>query len=204
MNSCTTVRVLSPSEGQFLTFIPVALHFLGDTYADVFAQKNNKTLGETLLHPRYASVAKKITLHAVDLDRRLGDFLIERKRAGDNTYRKFLNRYGDLVFSTFRIADPTYRSRKGVYAYYVGQDLKYLGRCRDSMGKRIDQGYGKIHPKNCYIDGQATNCHLNSLITERRDSITLWLCPMDSDDEIERTEVRLLRAYDPPWNIQKP
>jgi hypothetical protein len=45
------------------------------------------------------------------------------------------------------------------------------------MKKRISQGYGKISPKNCYLDGLATNCHLNALITETiksKKEILLW------------------------------
>ncbi|MFK4618979.1 hypothetical protein ABIF50_002256 [Bradyrhizobium diazoefficiens] len=63
----------------------------------------------------------------------------------------------------------------GVYAYFVGDDLKYIGRCKDSMKKRINHGYGKVHPKNCYLDGQSTNCHLNALIAPLRESVSLWL-----------------------------
>jgi len=81
--------------------------------------------------------------------------------------------------------------------------VKYIGRCKDSMKKRINQGYGKIHPKNCYLDGQATNSHLNARITAEKKKITLWLHEMDSETEIELLERELIRAYNPPWNIQR-
>jgi len=134
----------------------------------------------------------------------LGTFLYQLKRNGDDGYRRFLNRYGDLTYSTFAIALEDGVNLKGVYAYWVNEELKYIGRCRDSMRKRINQGYGKIHPKNCYLDGQATNCHLNALITQVRDDVSLWFCTITSDEDIEKTELQLLRRYSPPWNIQRP
>jgi hypothetical protein len=103
----------------------------------------------------------------------------------------------------FFITDQTVLQSKGVYAYLLGDELKYIGRCKDSMKKRIDQGYGKIHPKNCYLDGQATNCHLNSRITEVKDNVTLWLYQMESPSEIESMERALIRSCHPPWNIQR-
>jgi hypothetical protein len=84
-----------------------------------------------------------------------------------------------------------------VYAYYIGGELKYIGRCRDSMNKWVNHGYGRIHPKNCYLDGQATNCLLNALITEVRDEV-------ESNDRIDLLEVSLLQSYRPPWNMMLP
>lgn len=54
----------------------------------------------------------------------------------------------------------------------------------DSVSKRINHGRGKIHPKNCYLDGQATNYHLNALITAGGEGTGLWLCPVSSNEEI--------------------
>ena len=84
-----------------------------------------------------------------------------------------------------------------------GNEVKYIGRCKDSMKKRINQGYGKIHPKNCYLDGQTTNCHINSMITEASNKVTLWLCEMQILSEIEIIEKELIRTYKPEWNIQR-
>ena len=133
----------------------------------------------------------------------LGEFLIGLKREGDAFYKRFLNKHGDQTYSIFAIDDPAVLGKKGVYAYYVGDDLRYIGRCRDTMRKRINQGYGKIHPKNCYIDGQSTNCHLNAKITEAGDGVSLWFSPLESDDEISNAEAQFIRRYQPEWNIQK-
>jgi hypothetical protein len=198
-------RLLSIDGTTHLEFAGVPLRFEGGTYSDVFAQKNNKTLGQTLEHQRYVGLTKSILPKYVScLATPLGRFLSDLKHNGDSCYRQFLNPYGDLAYSTFSLVDGTHLNAKGIYAYYAGSELKYIGRCRDSMKKRVNNGCGKIHPKNCYIDGQPTNCHLNALITQSREEIALWLCPIASDDKITMTEVLLLRRYRPPWNIQQP
>ena len=88
----------------------------------------------------------------------------------------------------FSISDPSALGARGVYAYYSNDVLAYIGRCKDSMRKRVNQGYGKIHPKNCFRDGQATNCHLNARIAAATSDVTLWLCQMDNRGDIEAAE----------------
>ena len=56
------------------------------------------------------------------------------------------------------------------------------------MKKGVNQGYGKIHPKNCYRDAQATNYQLNARIAAASSRVSLRLCPMDDGDEIETLE----------------
>lgn len=169
-----------------------------------FRSKNNKTLRQTIEHHRYVKFKiEVISRYQEFLNFPLGEFLLGLKNEGDNFYTRFLNRYGDLVYSTFVIADEKYLGKKGVYAYSAGDELMYIGRCKDSIKKRINQGYGKIYPKNCYLDGQATNCHLNARITASAQDISLWLCPLESDEEIEVREKQLIRLHTPPWNVQR-
>jgi hypothetical protein len=200
------MRALSIDERTPLEFTGVPLRFEGGTYSDVFAKKNNKTLSQTLEHHRYAGLAKFILpKYASSLATPLGTFLIDLKRSGDAVYRKFLNPYGDLVYSSFSLADRAQLKIKGVYAYYVGSELKYIGRCNDSVNKRINYGYGTIHPKNCFIDGQATNCRLNALITQAQETgqIGLWICQIAADESINVMEALLCRRYTPSWNIRQ-
>ncbi len=184
-------------------FSQVELVFNAKLYSDVFGQKNNRTVSETLEHRRYKNLEEEVVAkYPESLRKPLGSFLLELKKRGDVFYKRFLNKYGDLRYSVFAIADPAYFDSRGVYAYLSGNELKYIGRCKDSMKKRVSHGYGKIHPKNCYLDGQATNCHLNSRITTAKERITLWLCQMESPSEIEEVERALINACKPPWNIQ--
>jgi hypothetical protein len=187
-------------------FSQVELSFNDSSYLDVsvFGQKNNKTVADTINHKRYEKFKEHIqTNYPESLEEPLGLFLLRLKNNGDDFYKCFLNKYGDKAYSIFFISNPAYFEMKGVYMYMSGNEVKYIGRCKDSMKKRINQGYGKIHPKNCYLDGQTTNCHINSMITEASNKVTLWLCEMQILSEIEIIEKELIRTYKPEWNIQR-
>lgn len=181
---------------------PVSLHFEENLIENVFAKKNNKTLNDTLKHKRYKKLNEQVIREYTQyLNWGLGEFLLYLKSNGDNFYLKFLNKYGDQRYSWFYIKDEQYLNKKGIYIYAIKGDIKYIGRCRDSFKKRINLGYGKIHPKNCYLDGQATNCHLNSLITEHKEKIKFLVNVMKENDDIEQIEKHLIMHYNPPWNI---
>lgn len=196
------LRELTTSDGSTCQFRYVPLHFGPELSSDVFAKKNNKSLRETLAHLRYKSFTGETSLHDAAMDIPLGDFLLDLKRAHNPLYKRFLNKHGDKAYSTFWIDDPSVLSKKGIYAYFVGDDLRYIGRCRDTMKKRVNQGYGKIYPKNCYIDGQSTNCHLNAKITDVRSAVSLWFCSLYEDNEICIVEADLISRYRPEWNVQ--
>jgi hypothetical protein len=189
--------------GAEYAFIGVPMVFEDGVVTEPFQTKNNKTLLETLKHRRYARLYDDVVKAYPDaLQEPLGTFLLRSKRRGDDLYRRFLNKYGDDRYSEFKIVDQKILNKRGVYAYTIETDLKYIGRCRDSMRKRVNQGYGKIHPKNCYIDGQATNCHLNALITAEKERVRLWFCELGLA-EIVPAEKALISEYRPPWNIQR-
>jgi hypothetical protein len=155
------------------------------------------------MHHRYSKFRAAVEKEYPNaLQKPLGEFLISLKHADNDFYRQFLNKYGDDVYSIFKIIDKSILDKKGIYAYTNAGSLKYIGRCRDSMRNRINQGYGKIHPKNCYLDGQATNCHLNALITQSKEKIQLWFCKL-ATEQIETAERVLISELDPPWNIQR-
>jgi len=131
----------------------------------------------------------------------LGVFLKTLKESNDNNYLYFLNKYGDSKFCEFKI--ETNLNDKGIYCFIENNKIKYVGRCTDNFKKRINQGYGKIHPKNCFIDGQATNCHLNSLINSS-DNVKFGIYVMSdkTTDEIKELEKLILNYNKFDWNIQ--
>jgi len=187
-----------------LEFHQVALYFDVDGFENVFADKNNKTLRETLAHRRYKKYEARVVANYPEyLEWRLGEFLLHLKLNGDNFYLEFLNKYGDKRYCRFRIEDDRFLSEMGLYVYTVSAEPQYIGRCCDSFKKRINFGYGRISPKNCYLDGQATNCHLNALIAEYQAQVAFWVHVMDDQDMITRAEKWLIAKYNPPWNIAR-
>lgn len=123
------------------------------------------------------------------------------EKKGDNFYLCFLNKYGDKQYCEFSIIDNNYFNKKGLYIYCVNNELKYIGRCTDSFNTRINQGYGKIHPKNCYLDGQTTNCRLNYLIGQNQSNIKFLVYIMTDNKIIIQAEKDLIKQYKPPWNL---
>lgn len=102
------------------------------------------------------------------------------------------------IWSTFSIV---YYNR--YRRYHVDNKIKYVGRCTDNFKKRINQGYGKIHAKNCFIDGQATNCRVNSLLNSS-DNVQLEVYVMTdkTTEEIKKLEKLILKFDTYEWNIQ--
>lgn len=189
-------------ENVNLKFEKASLRFIERGIDSAFKTKNNKTLKETLEHHRYKGVLKKLSTPSDDeLDMPLGDFLMDKKLSNDVGYKLFLNKYGDNTFCYFKL--ESYLTDKGLYAWVVNGKIKYIGRCTDNFKKRVNQGYGKINAKNCFIDGQATNCHLNSEIN-KLDNIEFYVLPMNdrSTEEINELELRVLRSMRFDWNIQ--
>lgn len=185
-----------------LVFQEIPLVFVGDTYEDVFTRKNNKSLLETINHKRYEKFRTKVMNdYSTYLYYKLGDFLRELKNNNDLYYKEFLNKNGDKTYSEFVIEDPQVKKSKGLYLYSVNNLVKYIGRCRDSFGKRINQGYGRIHPKNCFIDGQSTNCHLNNLVSINRESTKFFIYKLTDNKEITTIEEELIKKYKPEWNL---
>jgi hypothetical protein len=186
-----------------LHFTKVGLEF-STTKSSVppWAHKNNKSVRETLEHQKYTKLRSLCNNYLSELDRPLGAFLLDLRERGDLLYKQFLNADGDAVYTEFSLVDPGAARLRGLYIYKVGQEIVYVGRCLDCFGKRINQGYGKIHPKNCYIDGQRTNCRLNALVASNQSEIALYICPLELEHDISRLESSLLRTLRPRWNRQ--
>lgn len=186
-----------------LDFIQMPIIFHRHGIVDLFAQKNNKTLAETLSSKRYASLGKEVFRQYPNcFNERLGEFLFRLKSNDDNFYLRFLNEHGDSVFCDFSIASTSLSRSRGIYGFTVGKTIKYFGRSHDPFEKRVNQGYGHISPKNCYRDGQSTNCHVNSLVAKCFNEVAFYVCPLDDDFEIDRLEKLLIDFYKPEWNVQ--
>jgi hypothetical protein len=191
------------ADNAHYSFVNVELAFEKDNYSNVFANLNGKTVRETLNSDRYKKFSVAVSnKYAKYLDYKLGAFLMKLKDAQDLFYKQFLNPHGDETYTTFKITDGKIKHRKGLYVYCLNGELKYIGRSNDPFEKRINQGYGKIAPKNCYIDGQSTNCHINSLVTRNKNSVKLYVLCLETSEEINSLEEKLIKKYSPEWNIQ--
>lgn len=182
-------------EEKILQLKSVNLDFIDISLKDLFKLKNNKTLLETLKHKKYQSI--NLEGFSDELKMPLGLFLESLKAKGDEKYKLFLNKYGDAEYCKFKINDKEIWKLKGIYFYVLNNEIVYTGRCCDSFYKRINNGYGRISPKNCYKDGQQTNCHINSLVNKYHKNISFWIYPMINVEEIKELEVKLIKYYNP-------
>lgn len=181
-------------------FVPVKLVLKKNHLANLFAQKNNKTVAETLSSKKYSRLSAEVRKrYPLALNEKLGEFLYDLKMGGDDFYLRFLNQYGDDVYCDFSVAESL--KTKGLYLFAVRDEIRYLGRTHEPFAKRINQGYGHLSPKNCYKDGQATNCRLNSLIAQYWKELACYVCPLEDDDEIDSLERTLIRQLQPEWNL---
>jgi hypothetical protein len=169
---------------------------------------NKKTLKYFL---EKAKGNKKNRLHKISLEHlikysnllnlSLGEFLYKLKIENNLDYKIYLNKYGDANFCTYKIEQ--FHADKGIYCYVVDNMIKYIGRSRKTFKERFNE-YGKITAYNCLIDGQATNCHINSIIN-KLDNVQVGIYKMTnkSDVEIKEMEKNILSQYSFEWNIQK-
>lgn len=80
----------------------------------------------------------------------------------DNIKNLPLSKYGSGSFCKFSInADEV----PGVYIWIVDDEIIYIGETVNLMS-RFNHGYGVIHPRNCYVGGQSTNCKMNKVVLE--------------------------------------
>jgi hypothetical protein len=187
-----------------LQFQQLGLHFAPHLSVDVFSGVT-VPVANMLAKSKYKTLAQDETIQALAeewRERPVGLFLKHLKETGRQEYKQFLNPHGDKTYTQFVLSAPSSGKLKGVYAYFVDDSLKYVGRCKDTMRRRVDNGYGKIDPYNCMKSGQSTNCRINSLIAQQQDSVSLWLCPMTNNSIIERAESVLIGTLQPEWNSQ--
>ena len=116
----------------------------------------------------------------------------------DNKNKIKLHEYGNRSFCRFSIHSK-WSKVPGVYAFFINGELAYIGQCCD-FAKRINQGYGNISPRNCYIGGQSTNCKINKLILNSYslgNKVTLYF--YKTNDYIN-VESLMIKELNPPYN----
>jgi hypothetical protein len=108
------------------------------------------------------------------------------------------NRNGLGPFCRFVLIGAT--SHQGVYAVYVNRELKYVGECTNLAFRFGPQGYGEITSRNCYRDGQSTNCKVNGLLLDTAKAqahVQVWFCQTANRKVVE---ARLIKELCPSWN----
>ena len=91
---------------------------------------------------------------------------------------------------------------EGVYGLQVNGEWAYIGKTID-LGRRYNQEYGNISPRNCFVSGPETTCRINNQIlleAAKGSSIILFFHETDDSDRIE---TELIRNLNPPWNRMK-
>ena len=195
------------TEKSILDFIKVKLIFQCFNIEDIFINKNNKTVMETLNNRKYQHLSDRIHKnYGTSLDEKLGVFLSRLKNTSDMLYMEFLNPYGDLKYCKFRTGIII--EDKGLYCFKFKNNIQYIGKTVNTFSERVNNGYGNISPKNCYRDGQSTNCRINSNINllwninSLRD-LSFLICPLSNNKEIINSEKQLINKYKPNWNLQR-
>jgi len=111
-----------------------------------------------------------------------------------------LNPHGDGPFCRFQL--PALSASSGVYAIVIGEDVVYIGECQNLSERYGPRGYGVIHPRNCFVGGQSTNCKVNSrVLSAIKDGFTPTLCFVP-ETEAHRKDVErdLVAKLQPQWN----
>jgi hypothetical protein len=109
------------------------------------------------------------------------------------------NRYAGGPFCDFELAEA--RPKTGVYALAVEDEVTYVGECENLKVRFGPMGYGHVSPRNCHIDGQSTNCKVNSLVLQAaldRDRVHVWF--LKAVDDRKSIESQLIRKLHLKWN----
>ncbi len=115
----------------------------------------------------------------------------------NNKKNQPLHKYGNGPFCKFTI--PKDYKVSCVYAIVVAKRLKYIGECVN-LSSRFNMGYGNISPRNCFKDGQQTNCRINNLIfktAKAGNCISLYFLKIDGRKSVESN---ICKKVGPDWN----
>lgn len=180
----------------------VKLGFLEYDIENTFAGLRNNTLMDTIKKKKYSKFKATFRERYLEFSNMpIGDFLLMLKEKDDFYFLNYLNPNGNKKFCRFSLIESNLIDRRGIYFYQLSNEIAYIGRCRDSFRNRFNNGYGRISPKNCYIDGQSTNCKINSLVNQHSGAIKVFVLPMNDEYQIVSLEKELIQKYKPEWNV---
>lgn len=185
-------------------FNKVRLIFENYDIKDTFSKFKAHTLAGILTKNKYIKLKDECDKkYKKYMNMELGNFLSMLKENNILFYKEFLNSYGDQLYCKFKMENNIFDKCKGLYMYKNEGQIKYIGRVKDNYTfyQRINVGYANISLKNCYIDGQVTNCHINSLINKAGEKIEFYVMPLKNDEMICSLERELIKKYQPEWNI---
>jgi hypothetical protein len=109
-----------------------------------------------------------------------------------------LHRHGAGPFAD--LIPPPLPHESGVYVLAAEGVPKYVGMAVDLAERWGPRGYSRIHPRNCFVGGQSTNCKVNTAILHLmkvRVEPDLWFRICADPRPIERT---LIQVLEPEWN----
>ncbi len=96
-----------------------------------------------------------------------------------------------------------WRDQPGVYVFLVDGVPTYVGEC-ECLVRRVNQGYGRIAPRNCFLGGRATNVRVNALIRNailHARAVDLVFVATGLRKHVEREMIGNLK---PAWNRSVP
>jgi len=135
-----------------------------------------------------------------DLRGNIIEYTPQSRYVGKETTK--LHAYGAGTFCRFQISTADWTDILGVYTFFSGEELIYAGQTTN-FAQRINQGYGNISPRNCYIGGQETNCRINkAILTEIKNGHNLELYFHPTQD-YDRVEEEIISYFHPKLNISK-
>ncbi len=197
-------------DNQTIVFQTIKLEITNRNQINIFKDNNKRTLISRLdkainnpkdrLHKIAFEIKNKYnSYHSM----KLGEFLLKLKIEFNSDYKLFLNKYGDGKFCKYSINN--FKNDKGIYCYILNKHIVYIGRSKKNFEKRF-KDYGKITAYNCLIDGQATNCNINSKVNELESlNVGFYLMNNSTDQEIELFEKKIineLKDTNQLWNVQ--
>ncbi|MEJ6951889.1 hypothetical protein [Natronospora cellulosivora (SeqCode)] len=183
-----------------LSFHEQKLSFNKTNIENIFSERNESSLRGFLLYRKYSKFYINVQENYQEyMDLKLGDFLLECKERGDDFYLNFLNEYGDLAFSEFKIAEKNIINEKGLFICCHKKELKLVKACQDSFKKNINE-LGKVRTEDCFLDGKPEVCYINSLFNKYQDDLKFYVCVIKDKDLSNILEKKLLSKYLPEWN----